>query len=78
MTDEDEVEPVGQTRKVRSIFWVGDMVLHRCDRDPDGRTRGLIVSVLFAAGGVRYHVQWSIAESATHDEVELELAGPGA
>lgn len=74
MTDDDEADPIGEIRKVRSIFWNGDWVLHRCVNDPEGR-RGLVVAVLFHGCGVRYTVQWSISESQLHDEIELEPAG---
>lgn len=71
-------EPVGEIRKVRSVFWIGDAVLHRCDPAEDGNhRRGLVVAVMFrgSTAGVSYVVQWSIGDTETHDEIELEPAG---
>jgi hypothetical protein len=77
VTDDDE--PVGTIRKVQSVFWLGDWVFHRCEQSPDGPRRGLILAVIFiAGGGVRYNCQWSPTESGVYDEIELEPAGPGA
>lgn len=76
MNDDDE--PVGGIRKIRSIFWIGDCVVHRCDQIEGGSCRrGLVVAVMFrgASAGVSYVVQWSISDTETHDEIELEPAG---
>lgn len=35
--DDDDEQPVGEIRKVESIFWIGDYVLHKCDQATHAR-----------------------------------------
>lgn len=76
VTNHDDDMPVGDIRKVQSMFWIGDLVRHRCAQEGDPQF-GIVLEVSFrSGGGINYLVQWTIGTTDSHAEIELEGAVP--
>lgn len=69
----DDDTPVGEIRRVQSLFWRTQWVIHRCSVGEEIRP-GLIIAVAFYESGVEYLVQWGIVNQEWHTEAELDLA----